>query len=179
LFNDRLNLIMREIQSDKKIFQKNAKHSNTVSYDKSSLGNFIYSYKLLFQVAKHNRTETALQYIQGLLSLEKGKANMERMEEEIPESEYQAYQHFITHSKWDYKGILSKVFRDTSDLMETIKTKSKKPTGLIIDESAHLKKGEKSVAVGRQYAGVVGKVDNCQVGVYTSMVNDTPGGASQ
>jgi SRSO17 transposase len=176
LFNDRLNLIMREIQSDKKNFQKNAKHSNTVSYDKSSLGNFIYSYKLLFQVAKHNRTETALQYIQGLLSLEKGKANMERMEEEIPESEYQAYQHFITHSKWDYKGILSKVFRDTSDLMETIKTKSKKPTGLIIDESAHLKKGEKSVAVGRQYAGVVGKVDNCQVGVYTSMVNDTRAG---
>ncbi|MCK5279338.1 MAG: hypothetical protein KAK04_12380, partial [Cyclobacteriaceae bacterium] len=61
---------------------------------KSSLGNFIYSYELLFQVAKHNRTETALQYIQGLLSLEKGKANMERMpacrtdrEEEIPESE--------------------------------------------------------------------------------------------
>jgi hypothetical protein len=43
---------------------------------------------------------------------------MERMEEEIPESEYQAYQHFITHSKWDYKGILSKVFRDTSDLMD-------------------------------------------------------------
>jgi SRSO17 transposase len=68
-------------------------------------------------------------------------------ESQYLEIEYQAYQHFITHSKWDYKGILSKVFRDTSDLMETIKTKSKKPTGLIIDESAHLKKGEKSVAV--------------------------------
>ena len=60
MFNDRLNLIMREIQSDKKIFEKNVKFCNTGSYDKYSLGNFIYSYELLFQVAKHNRTETAL-----------------------------------------------------------------------------------------------------------------------
>jgi len=65
---------------------------------------------------------------------------------------------------------------DTSALMETIKSKSKKRTGLIIDESAHLKKGEKSVGVGRQYAGVIGKVDNCQVGVYASLVNDIRAG---
>ena len=54
---------------------------------------------------------------------------MKRMEEEIPDSEYRAYQHFITNLKWDYKGIISKVFMNTSELMETIKTKSKKPTG--------------------------------------------------
>lgn len=163
---------MYKNQSDKKKFEKGIKYCKSVVCDKSSLDDFINSYKLLFQLAKHNRTETALQYIQGLLSLEKGKANMERMEEEIPDSEYRAYQHFITHSKWDYKGILFKVFKDTSQVMEAIKMKSKKPTGLIIDESAHLKKGIKSVAVGRQYAGVVGKVDNCQVGVYASLVND-------
>ncbi len=163
---------MYKNQSDKKIFEKSIKSCKSVICDKSSLDDFIYSYKFLFQLAKHNRTETALQYIQGLLNLENGKANMERMEEEIPDSEYRAYQHFITHSKWDYKGILSKVFKDSSQVMEANKMKSKKPTGLIIDESAHLKKGIKSVAVGRQYAGVVGKVDNCQVGVYASLVND-------
>ncbi|WP_139035317.1 transposase [Anaerophaga thermohalophila] len=32
-------------------------------------------------------------------------------------------------------------------------------------ESAHRKRGKKSVAVSRQYAGVIVKVDNCQVGV--------------
>lgn len=167
---------MCKIQSDKKKFEKSVTNWKTGSYNNSSLGRFISSYKSLFQVAWHNRTGTALQYIQGLLKLEKGKANMERMEEEIPESEYRAYQHFITNSKWDHKGILCKVSGDTSDLMETVKIKSKKPTGLIIDESAHLKKGTKSVAVGRQYAGVVGKVDNCQVGVYASLVNDTRAG---
>lgn len=167
---------MYKNQSDKKNFEKSVTCNKSISYGNFPFSDFIYSYKLLFQVARHNQIETALQYVQGLLSLEKGKANMERMEEEIPESEYRAYQHFITHSKWDYKAILSKVFIDTSDLIETIKSKSKKPTGLIIDESAHLKKGEKSVAVGRQYAGVVGKVDNCQVGVYASLVNDIRAG---
>jgi len=34
----------------------------------------------------------------------------------------------------------------------------------------HLKKGKESVGVSRQYAGVDGKVDNCQVGVYASLV---------
>ena len=36
-----------------------------------------------------------------------------------------------------------------------------------------LKKGKESVGVSRQYAGVIGKVDNCQVGVYASLVNTT------
>jgi SRSO17 transposase len=97
---------------------------------------------------------------------------MERMEEEIPDSEYRAYQHFITHSNWDYQGVLLKVARDTSEVLKANKVVSEQPTGFIIDESAHLKKGDKSVAVSKQYAGVVGKVENCQVGVYASMVND-------
>ena len=101
---------------------------------------------------------------------------MERMEEEIPESEYRAYQHFITNSKWDHQKVLSKVSVDTSDLMKLNKEGSQKPTGCIIDESSHLKKGEKSAGVSKQYAGTIGKVDNCQVGVYASLVNDIGAG---
>ncbi len=37
---------------------------------------------------------------------------------------------------------------------------------LLINESAHTKKGDKSVGVARQYSGQLGKVDNCQVAVY-------------
>jgi len=97
---------------------------------------------------------------------------MERMEEEIPDSEYRAYQHFITNSNWDYEGVIEKLGRDASALMQANQQETNKPTGLIIDESAHLKKGDKSVGVSKQYAGVVGKVENCQVGVYASLVND-------
>jgi SRSO17 transposase len=120
--------------------------------------------------------ETAHQYIKGLFCLEKGKANMERMEEEIPDSEYRAYQHFLTNSKWDHQEVLAKVSADTSELMRSNKKKSQKPIGCIIDESSHLKKGKKSVGVSSQYAGVVGKVENCQVGVYASLVNDIRAG---
>lgn len=65
---------------------------------------------------------------------------------------------------------------DTSDLMKLNKERSQKPTGCIIDESSHLKKGEKSAGVSKQYAGTIGKVDNCQVGVYASLVNDIRAG---
>lgn len=45
-------------------------------------------------------------------------------------------------------------------------------TGYIIDEKSHLKKGKDSVGVANQYAGTIGKTENCQVGVYASIVND-------
>jgi SRSO17 transposase len=168
LLNSRSIFIQVKNQSDKKTFQ------NFLSNGKSTdcIDVFVASFKSLFQVARHNQTLRALQYIQGLLTLEKGKANMERMEEEIPKSEYRAYQHFITDSKWDHQAVLSKVAKDTSDVLQANKAVSKQPVGLIVDESGHLKKGEKSVAVSKQYAGVVGKVENCQVGVYVSLVND-------
>jgi len=39
---------------------------------------------------------------------------------------------------------------------------------LIVDESGFRKKGEDSVGVARQYCGNLGKVDNCQVGVFAA-----------
>jgi SRSO17 transposase len=40
---------------------------------------------------------------------------------------------------------------------------------LLIDESAHCKKGQHSVGVARQWCGIIGKVDNCQVAVYAAL----------
>jgi SRSO17 transposase len=39
----------------------------------------------------------------------------------------------------------------------------------IVDESAVVKKGNKSVGVSRQWNGRLGKIDNCQVGVYGAL----------
>ena len=88
---------------------------------------------------------------------------MERMEEEINDSEYRAYQHFISNSKWDYQEIISRLSLDASNILQENKKKSGVPTCYIVDESAHLKKGKESVGVSNQYAGVAGKIDNCQV----------------
>ena len=43
------------------------------------------------------------------------------------------------------------------------------PDGAIIfDESGFVKKGDDSIGVGRQYCGTIGKVENCQVGVFAA-----------
>jgi len=37
---------------------------------------------------------------------------------------------------------------------------------LAVDETSFLKRGEESVGVGRQYCGLTGQIENCQVGVF-------------
>ena len=49
---------------------------------------------------------------------------MERMVEEIPDSEYRMYQHFITHSNWSYQEVFSKVRTELSALLKRNKAKS-------------------------------------------------------
>jgi len=138
LVTNRSIFIQVKNQSDKKTFEKLLERCKLGNY----LSDFVYTLRSLFQVAKHNQTPKALRYIKGLLTLEKGKANMERMEEEITDSEYRAYQHFITNSNWNYREVIEKVAKDTSQLLQSNKALSKKPISIIIDESAHLKKGE-------------------------------------
>jgi len=159
---------MSEIQSVKKFSKK----SGCTTFSNEYINSFINGFNDFFWSYHFNNSNIAQQYIKGLFVCERGKANMERMEEEVYDSEYRAYQQFITNSKWDYLGVNRKVSVDTSIILSQHKQHSGCPTGFIIDESAHLKKGEFSVGVGKQYAGVVGKVENSQVGVYASLVND-------
>ena len=160
---------MTEIQSKKKFFSKSKNSSISGSY----IADRIHRYKSVFKVYRRDNTSTATKYVEGLLVCEKGQGNMERMEEEIPDSEYRLYQHFISNSKWDYKDLISRISLDVSEVLHIHKKQTSKPTGYIVDESSHLKKGKESVGVSNQYAGVAGKVDNCQVAVYSSLVNET------
>jgi SRSO17 transposase len=89
---------------------------------------------------------------------------MERMVEHVSDSEYYSIQHFISESPWEARGCFDTVSRDTSKIFE-----DQERVCLLIDESAHTKKGTKSVGVGRQYSGQLGKVENCQVAVYGAL----------
>jgi len=42
---------------------------------------------------------------------------------------------------------------------------------LAVDETSFLKKGEESVGVGRQYCGLTGQIENCQVGVFLAYIS--------
>lgn len=123
----------------------------------------------MFKVYQRDLSPIAFSYLNGLLKVGRGKANIERIEEAMCEFEYHHYQHFISNSPWPYNPVLGKVREDADEVMLAERERKGVPTGYIIDESAHLKSGTHSVGVARQYAGVIGKVDNCQVGVYASL----------
>lgn len=92
------------------------------------------------------------------------KKNMERMAEVVPESDEQALQHFLSNSAWDERGVLDQVAMQADALLG-----GRHDSALLIDESGITKKGNKSVGVARQWNGRLGKVDNCQVGVYAAL----------
>ena len=155
-----------------KSVKKTFANSLSIRFTGACVNDYVFKFNNRFIAHRYDNTNTAQNYVLGLLKCPKGQANMERMEEEIPESEYRAYQQFISNSNWDCEGLQEDVALECSAVLSAQKQKNKKPIGYIIDESAHLKKGNMSVAVSRQYAGVAGKVENCQVGVYSSLAND-------
>jgi len=90
------------------------------------------------------------------------------------EKEVIAMQSFITNGKWEAGDAMQKV--QVAFAEELASSCQKWPIGLVgvLDESGFEKSGTESVGVARQYCGRLGKVDNCQVGVY--LVGVTPDG---
>ena len=92
------------------------------------------------------------------------KRNMERMVERVPDADWQSQQNFIANSPWDSNALMNQIARDVDAAIG-----HDADTCFIIDESAITKKGTKSVGVARQWNGRLGKVDNCQVGVFGAL----------
>jgi SRSO17 transposase len=82
---------------------------------------------------------------------------------------YQSMHHFVASAPWDAGAVL-RVARDW--VLEPMARHG--PVGAwIVDDTAFPKKGPHSVGVARQYCGVLGKQENCQVAVSVSAANDT------
>ncbi|HEX7584730.1 MAG TPA: transposase, partial [Prolixibacteraceae bacterium] len=161
---------MKPKRADKKNFHYKTEY---VKSSNNSLNELINSkYNGLFKVYTKSCTHVAEEYLSGLLQCEKGHENMERMVEKVNDSDYKRYIHFLSVSKWSASDVNSVTMKSVDSLLREQKIKIGLPTGLVIDETSHLKKGYKSVGVSRQYAGVVGKVDNCQVAVHVSLCNE-------
>jgi len=107
---------------------------------------------------------TARKYLRGLLQTD--RRNMERMEQAVPDTNEQALQHFISNSPWDAEAVMRQVGRGADALLG-----GHDDTLLVIDESGIPKKGKHSAGVARQYCGQLGKVENCQVGVYGALAH--------
>ena len=73
---------------------------------------------------------------------------------------------FVSVAPWDDDRIMSKYrILGNDDL-------GSQNVALIFDESGFVKKGQDSIGVSRQYCRTIGKVDNCQVGVFAGYVSE-------
>jgi SRSO17 transposase len=105
----------------------------------------------------------ARQYVQGLLSDLKGK-DVESIAY-LHDRERQGLQKFIGQSNWDHQPLVTELVRQVAATIGDAKGV------LVFDPSAFPKKGTESVGVQRQWCGRLGKIDNCQVGVYLGYVS--------
>ena len=81
---------------------------------------------------------------------------------------YRSMHHFVASAPWDAGAVL-RVARDW--VLDPMARHG--PVGAwIVDDTACPKKGPHSVGVARQYCGVLGKQENCQVAVSVSAAND-------
>ena len=105
--------------------------------------------------------ENFVQYMAGQMSQLERKS-IEPIAMNVENAKVRAMQHFISNVVWDEGRIISR-YHDmvVEDLGDTEGV-------LIFDESGFVKKGSDSAGVARQYCGNVGKVENCQVGVFAA-----------
>src|SRR5258707_4774526 len=102
-------------------------------------------------------------YVQGLLS-DLDSKDVESIAY-LHDRERQGLQKFIGQSAWDDRPLLT-------ELVQQVGTELGQADGvLVFDPSAFPKKGTESVGVQRQWCGRLGKVDNCQVGIYLAYVS--------
>jgi len=95
-----------------------------------------------------------------------GRSTMTNISNAIPDCNNQSATHFISNSPWDEKGLIEHIQNDVIKLIGDPKHGS-----IHLDESGFPKKGNDSAGVKRQYCGRLGKVENCQVGVFLGYSN--------
>src|SRR5215213_2420545 len=116
-------------------------------------------------LTRPEQRDNAGRYVRGLLS-NLGAKTAEAIAY-LHDRDRQGLQKFVGQSPWDHRPLLAELARQVgAELGE--------PDGvLVFDPSAFAKKGDRSVGVQRQWCGRLGKLENCQVGVYLAYVSRT------
>jgi len=74
-------------------------------------------------------------------------------------------QHLLGRARWDEEQVCAEVRDYVVEHLDD-------GAGILaVDETSFLKRGEESVGVGRQYCGLTGQIENCQVGVFLAYIS--------
>jgi SRSO17 transposase len=115
------------------------------------------------------RTETrrrSEQYLRGLLVEQTDRRNAENVAEAVGNATPRSLQRLLTDAPWETTPVLDA-------LQGYLAGRLKAADGVfVLDETGFPKKGTKSVGVARQYCGTLGKVGNCQLGVFLAYVSE-------
>jgi SRSO17 transposase len=109
-------------------------------------------------LVRSKQRELTQQYVAGLVSQVERK-NVESIAYHH-DQDRQALQKFVGQYTWDHRPLIGELVRQVGGAL------GREDAVLVFDPSAFPKKGTESVGVQRQWCGRLGKVDNCQVGVY-------------
>jgi SRSO17 transposase len=108
----------------------------------------------------------ARQFIQGLL-LGADRRSAENIAEAIAGGVPRSLQKFLGQGCWSDDDLLEELQRHVVEVLGD-------PEAILnVDETGFPKKGTKSVGVKRQYAGCLGRTDNCQIGVFVNYCTAT------
>lgn len=128
----------------------------------SSLNYMLYEFHENFDDCFTYQThrEHSLTYLKGLLSDMKRKSLEPIALSLMGEKGVRPLQHFFQKGKWNERL----VHRRYLQILSTFLTNEN--AMVTVDGCGFVKKGKDSVGVKRQYCGTVGKIENCQVGVF-------------
>src|SRR3954452_2044807 len=130
--------------------------ADTVRGCTDRLAGFLQRYLPRFY--RSEQRENAITVIRGLLSgLERKTCEPIAIEAGLARK---PIQFFVGSGKWDDEAVMA-------ELRDHVREDLAEPEGVVVvDPSGFPKKGTESCGVARQWCGRLGKVDNCQVGVF-------------
>jgi len=141
----------------------------TAQTPEQRFGNYIDALSMV--IGHADRHEPLRAYCSGLL-LPGDRKSVEPMAARIDpgnvRSRHQSMHHFIADAPWSDRGVLRVAREHALPAIE----EAGPIEAWIIDDTSFPKKGTHSVGVARQYCGQLGKQENCQVAVSTSIANE-------
>ena len=151
LFEERKRLLIQECVVEEDLFAESV----------ASLTEFMQPFVASF--SRRLQREHAETFVSGLCS-DLAHKNAESIAYHFG-LERKVMQHFVGESTWDDEPVRQELARQIAEQLGT------SDGVLVFDPSGYPKSGRESVGVARQWCGRLGKVDNCQVGIYLGYVS--------
>lgn len=125
---------------------------------------------LLVDMGRVDRRASLRMYVTGLLldgerkSMEPMARRLVKRDDEV-DAMRQRLQECVTTSQWSEDELFARLANKLDSELPGVEA-------FVLDDTGFPKKGRHSVGVERQYAGVLGRVDNCQVGVSLHLASE-------